>query len=366
MELSPDFCPVREPARLSPAIKAAVLHPDFGGDAKRVLKALGRSLAVVEFEPDGKVIAANENFCRLLGYQPAEVEGKHHRLFVDPDTAKSPDYAEFWPKLGRGEFDAGEYKRVGKDGREVWIRASYTPVVSASGKALKVVEIASDITAAKLLAAENAAKLEAISRAQSVIEYAVDGTILTANENLLKATGYALEKLQGQHHRMFVDAAYAQSPEYQEFWRKLTRGERIEEEYKRVVKGGREIWIQASYNPIFDLNGKVYKVVNFMTDVTGRYSAVEQIGVGLSRLAEGDLEHRIQTEFIRRPRTASGQFQRLAGSAGTVDVGGQRQHAGDPRRTPARYRPPPTIWRGAPSSRPRASKRPPPRSKKSP
>ena len=275
-----------------------MLHPDFGGDAKRVLKALGRSLAIVEFEPNGKVIAANENFCRLLGYQPAEIEGKPHSLFVDSDTAKSPDYAEFWTKLGRGEFDAGEYKRVGKDGREVWIRASYNPVVSASGKALKVVEVASDITAAKLQAAENAAKLEAISRAQSVIEYAVDGTILTANENLLKATGYPLEKLQGQHHRMFVDAAYAQSSEYQEFWRKLNRGERIEEEYKRVVKGGREIWIQASYNPIFDLNGRVFKVVNFMTEVTGRYSAVEQIGVGLGRLAEGDLEHRIQTEFI--------------------------------------------------------------------
>jgi len=138
----------------------------------------------------------------------------------------------------------------------------------------------------------------AISRAQCIIEYAPDGAILTANQNLLDMTGYPLEKLQGQHHRMFVDATYAQSPEYQEFWRKLNRGERIEEEYKRVVKGGREIWIQASYNPIFDLSGRVYKVVNFMTDVTGRYSAVEHIGLGLSKLAEGDLEHRIETEFI--------------------------------------------------------------------
>jgi methyl-accepting chemotaxis protein len=275
-----------------------VLHPDFGGDAKRVLKAVGRSLAIVEFEPNGKIIAANENFCRFLGYEPSEIKGKQHSLFVDPDTANSPDYKALWTKLERGECEGGEYKLVGKDGGEVWIRAFYNPVVGASGKALKVVAVASDVTTAKLLAAENAAKVEAISRAQCIIEYGADGTILTANENLLNMTGYSLEKLQGQHHRMFVDATYAQSPEYQEFWRRLNRGERIEEEYKRVVKGGREIWIQAAYNPIFNLSGKVYKVVNFMTDVTGRSSAVEQIGVGLSKLAEGDLEHRIETEFI--------------------------------------------------------------------
>ena len=144
-----------------------MLHPDFGGDAKRVLKALGRSLAIIEFEPNGKIIAANENFCRLLGYEPAEIKGKPHSLLVDPDTAKSADYKAFWAKLERGEFEAGEYKRVGKDGSEVWIHAFYNPVVSASGKALKIVEVASDITAAKLPAAENAAKLEAISRAQA-------------------------------------------------------------------------------------------------------------------------------------------------------------------------------------------------------
>jgi methyl-accepting chemotaxis protein len=274
------------------------MHPDFGGDAKRVLKAVGRSLAIIEFEPNGKIIAANENFCRFLGYEPAEIEGKHHSLFVEPNTVNSPDYKAFWAKLGRGESEGGEYKLIGKDGKEAWIRAFYNPVLSGSGKVLKLVAVASDVTTAKLLAAENTAKVEAISRAQCIIEYGSDGTILTANENLLNMTGYSLEKLQGQHHRMFVEAIYAQSPEYQEFWRRLSRGERIEEEYKRVVKDGREIWIQAAYNPIRDLNGRVYKVINFMTDVTGRYSAVELIGVGLSKLAEGDLEHRIETEFI--------------------------------------------------------------------
>jgi methyl-accepting chemotaxis protein len=275
-----------------------MFHPDFGGDAKRVLEALGRSLAIIEFEPDGTIITANENFCRLFGYELSEIKGKHHSLFVDPDTVKSPDYQEFWAKLGRGEFAAGESKRIGKGGKEVWIWASYNPVVSASGKVLKVVKAATDITAAKLRAAEVRGKLEAISRAQAIIEYSTDGTILTANEFFLNTAGYPLEKIQGRHHRMFVDPAYAQSSEYQEFWRKLHRGEHIAEEYKYVGASGREIWMQASYNPIFDLNNRVVKVVNFMTDVTGRVTAVNQIAAGLSRLAEGDLEQRIETQFI--------------------------------------------------------------------
>ena len=295
-----------------------MLHPDFGGDAKRILKALGRSLAIIEFEPNGKIITANENFCRLLGYELPEIEGKHHSMFVDPDYVRSSDYKEFWAKLGRGEFDAREYKRFGKGGKEVWIQASYNPVVSKPGTVLKVVKVATDITAAKLLAAENACKLDAISRAQPVIEYSADGKILTANENFTKMFGYALEKIQGQQHRIFVDAAYAQSAEYQEFWRKLNRGECINEEYKRVGAGGKEIWIQASYNPIFDLDNRVVKVVNYMTDVTSRDTAVNQIASGLSRLAEGDLEQRIEVEFIPVARSASRRLQRVAGDAGTA------------------------------------------------
>ena len=178
-----------------------MFHPVFGGDAKRFREALSRSLAILEFEPDGKIIAANENFCRLFGYELSEIKGKHHSLFVDPDRAKGPEYKEFWAKLGRGEFDAGEYKRIGKGGKEIWIQASYNPIVGKSGKVLKVVEVATDITAAKLRAAENVGMVDAIYRALSVIEFAPDGTILNANELCLKASGYSLEKTQGMHHQ---------------------------------------------------------------------------------------------------------------------------------------------------------------------
>ncbi len=275
-----------------------MFHADFGGDAKRILKALGRSLAIIEFEPEGRIIAANENFCRILGYQCAEIEGKHHSLFVDPDYAKSPDYREFWAKLGRGEFDAREYRWIGKGGKEIWLQASYNPVLSKSGTVLKVVKVATDITAAKLQAAENRAKIDAISRAQVIVEYSPDGKVIEVNENFVKKAGYPREKALGMHHRVFVEPAYARSADYQEFWRRLNRGEHIVEQSKRVVDGGKELWIEASYNPIFDLNNRVVKIVNFVNDVTGRVGAVNRIAAGLSRLAEGDLKQRIDGEFI--------------------------------------------------------------------
>ncbi|MFZ1965250.1 MAG: PAS domain-containing methyl-accepting chemotaxis protein [Roseiarcus sp.] len=275
-----------------------MIHPDFGGDAKRVVEALGRSLAIIECEPTGKIIAANENFCRVFGYEPAELKGQHHSLFVDPEGAKSPEYKEFWAKLGRGESDAREYRRIGKGGKDVWVWESAIPVVSKSGTVLKVVEVVTDITASKLRAAENRGKVEAISRSQVVIEYSPDGKVLEVNENFVKTAGYSREKALGMHHRSFVDPAFAQSSDYQEFWRRLNRGEHIDEEFKRVAGGGKEVWIEASYNPILDLDGRVVKVVNFMTDVTGRVGAVKKIGAGLSRLAEGDLEQRIEEPFI--------------------------------------------------------------------
>jgi len=275
-----------------------MLGVDFGSDAKRILQALSRSLVMIEYSPDGTVLAANKKFCETTGYEAEEIVGKHHRMFVDRDYAESAEYREFWAKLRRGERDESEYKRLGKGGREVWIKSAYHPVTNAAGRVVKVVNILTDITDAKLKAGENQGRLDAISRAQAMVEFTLDGKVVAANENFLKTMGYRLEEIQGQRHSMFVDPAYARTPEYQEFWAKLRSGEFVAAEFKRIGKGGREVWIQASYNPIFDLNGQVAKVVKFATDVTGRVAAVNQIAIALSRLAEGDLEQRIASPFI--------------------------------------------------------------------
>ena len=230
--------------------------------------AINRVQAVIEFGLDGTIQHANENFLNAMGYSLDEVRGKHHSMFVEPAYRDSAEYKLFWEKLGRGDFDAGQYKRLGKGGREVWIQASYNPVFDTGGKPVKVVKFATDITEQKLKNTDFEGQIAAISKAQAVIAFSLDGKILDANENFLKTLGYTLDEVKGQHHAMFVEPAYRQSAEYKAFWEKLGRGEYDAAQYKRIGKGGREVWIQASYNPIMDLNGKPFKVVKYATDIT--------------------------------------------------------------------------------------------------
>ncbi|MBN7808689.1 PAS domain-containing methyl-accepting chemotaxis protein [Agrobacterium rosae] len=268
-----------------------------GADAKAVLEAMSLSQATIEFKLDGTIITANENFCGLLGYQLSEIAGQQHRLFVDPVESASSDYREFWAKLARGEFDRRQYKRIGKGGKEVWIEASYNPVFRG-GKPYKVVKFATDITAQKLKSAEDAGKLDAISRAQAVIEFTPKGDILTANENFLNTLGYQLSEVQGKHHSMFCEPSFTNSEEYRRFWARLAGGEFIAEEFTRIGKGGKKAYIQASYNPIFDLNGNVFKVVKFATDVTTRVGNVDQLARSLKALSEGDLTQTLTIPFL--------------------------------------------------------------------
>ncbi|WP_426240656.1 methyl-accepting chemotaxis protein [Pararhizobium sp. DWP1-1-3] len=269
----------------------------FGSDAKAILSAMQRSQAIIEFDLQGKILTANENFCKTLGYDLPEIVGQHHRMFVDPGDAASTDYREFWARLGRGEFDRRQYKRIGKGGREIWIEASYNPVFRGS-KPYKVVKFATDITSEKLRSAEDAGKIDAISRAQAVIEFTPNGDILTANGNFLSTLGYQLADIQGKHHSLFCDPAYSRSDEYRDFWAKLRNGQFIADEFKRIGSGGRQVWIQASYNPIFDLNGSVMKVVKFATDITGRVNNSQELAAALQDLAGGNLDQHLDRQFI--------------------------------------------------------------------
>jgi methyl-accepting chemotaxis protein len=249
-----------------------------------VSAALNRVQAVIEFDLQGIILHANDNFLATLGYTLEEVRGKHHRMFCDPEYVRSEAYRQFWERLGRGEFDRGEYRRVGRGGREIWINASYNPVIGADGRPYKVIKFATDITAAKQQHTEYEGRLRAIDKAQAVIEFDTNGIVLQANPNFLDTLGYRLDEIQGKHHRMFCDEAYASSPQYHEFWAKLNRGEFDAGRYKRVGKGGRVVWIQATYNPIFDANGRLYKVVKFANDVTAQVELEDSV----KRRAESD------------------------------------------------------------------------------
>ncbi|MDO8288742.1 MAG: PAS domain-containing methyl-accepting chemotaxis protein [Parvibaculum sp.] len=243
------------------------------------LAAVHNIQATIEFALDGKIITANKNFLNTLGYSLEEIQGKHHSMFVDPAYSNSSEYREFWAALSRGEPQSAEYKRFGKGGREVWIQASYNPIAGRDGKPFKVVKFAIDVTKQKLEAANYIGQIDAINKSQAVIEFKLDGTIITANKNFLDTLGYQLSEIQGKHHSMFVEPHLRESTEYREFWAALNRGEYQSAEYKRIGKGGREVWIQASYNPILDLNGKPFKVVKFATDVTKeKLEAADYIG----------------------------------------------------------------------------------------
>jgi methyl-accepting chemotaxis protein len=246
-------------------------------DMRGQLKAINRVLAVIEFELDGTILTANDNFLKTLGYTLEEIRGKHHSMFVEPSYRSSDDYRRFWEKLGRGEYDAGQYKRIAKGGKEIWIQSSYNPILDSHNKPFKVVKYATDITAQKIQAADFEGQIAAINKAQAVIEFALDGTILTANENFLNVLGYTLNEVKGKHHSMFVDPAYRDSSDYRAFWDKLGRGEFDANRYKRIGKGGREAWIQATYNPIKDADGKPYRVVKFALDVTQQVQQERQL-----------------------------------------------------------------------------------------
>jgi methyl-accepting chemotaxis protein len=258
------------------------------------IEAIGRAQAVIEFATDGKILDANANFLDALGYTLEEVKGKHHSMFVDPAEREQAAYREFWARLGRGDYFAGEYKRIGKGGKEVWILATYNPILDQHGKPFKVVKFATDVTAPKLAAADSAGQIAAIRKSQAVIEFATDGTILDANDNFLNALGYSFAEIKGRHHSLFVDPAERDSAAYRAFWPGLARGEYQAGEFRRIAKGGREVWIQASYNPIIDLNGRAFKVVKYATETTRQVQArkgservsgmLEQVAAGADKL----------------------------------------------------------------------------------
>ena len=269
-------------------------------DLQAQVDALHRVQAVIEFGLDGTVLKANANVLATLGYTMEEIQGRHHSMFMEPEQARSAAYKAFWEKLGRGEFDAGQYRRVGKGGREIWIQASYNPVFDSKGTPCKVVKFATDITEERQRAADVAGQLAAINKSQAVIEFSLDGRIETANENFLETTGYSLDEIRGKHHSMFADPVYAQSAEYRQFWEKLGRGEYDAGRYRRFGKGGREVWIQASYNPIHDMDGRPFKVVKYASDITAQVlesqalqQAVDQTRDVVAAAQGGDLSRRI-------------------------------------------------------------------------
>jgi methyl-accepting chemotaxis protein len=279
------------------------------------VEAIDRSQAVIEFKLDGTIVTANDNFCAATGYALDEIVGKHHRIFCPEEVAASAEYRDFWSDLNKGQFKGGEFERRDRAGNTLWLQATYNPILDRSGQAIGVVKFASDITAAKLRSATTESKIEAIGRSQAVIEFELDGTIVTANENFCATAGYTLDEIVGQHHRIFCPSGYAQTADYAQFWKDLAGGQFKEGEFERRNKKGGEVWLQATYNPIFDASGNPYRVVKFAADITERIVEergaaertererqawlTEQVSIVLEavgRAGSGDLTARLESE----------------------------------------------------------------------
>ena len=238
-------------------------------------KAIDRSMAVIEFTPEGRILSANDNFLQTTGYALSEIQGEHHRMFCESSYAASAEYHDFWQKLNRGEFASGRYLRVNKQKQHIWLEASYNPVFGDDGKLESVIKFASDVTEQVEQAQRQQSLIDAIDRSMAVIEFNLKGEVQVANENFLATTGYMLHEIQGKHHRMFCTSDEGKSNEYSQFWQRLNRGEYVAGQFKRVNKHGEVIWLEATYNPVFDAAGQLEKVVKFASDITAKVERQE-------------------------------------------------------------------------------------------
>ncbi|WP_313625651.1 methyl-accepting chemotaxis protein [Achromobacter sp.] len=272
------------------------LHP---ADLHGQIAAIHRSQAVIEFDLDGRILMANQNFLDTMGYSLDEVLGQHHRMFVDPEERGAAAYAAFWDRLRTGAHDAGRYRRIRKNGSDVWLQASYNPIFDRHGRLVKVVKYATDITCQQQRQADSEGQLAAISKVQAIIEFELDGTIIRANDLSLNAVGYRADEVLGRHHSMFVTPDEAGSAAYKDFWRRLRNGEHDTGQYLRVGKNGRQVWIEASYNPILDAQGRPFKVVKFATDIMQRFTAAQTLRAAVQGLTE-NVERARQANSLAR------------------------------------------------------------------
>jgi len=269
-------------------------------DFESQITAIGKSQGVIELGLDGTVLKVNQTYLQMLGYAEHELVGQHVSKVLEPAFARSEAYTTLWNKLANGGSDMGQYKRIAKNGAEVWIQASYNPIYDLKGKPYKIVNYTMDITESKLIAADNAGQISGIHRTQGVISFELDGTITSANDLFLQLSGYTEAEIVGKNHSMFVDSVYRSSHDYKVFWEALRHGEAQVGQVKRIKKGGAVVWMQAIYNPILDMNGKPFKVVKYATDITEQHEsaaalarAVQETKAIIEGAKAGDLSHRV-------------------------------------------------------------------------
>ncbi|WP_277964210.1 PAS domain-containing methyl-accepting chemotaxis protein [Pseudomonas sp. RIT-To-2] len=280
-----------------------------------LLAAIERSMAVIEFDLNGLVLRANDNFLKTVGYRADQVVGQHHRMFCTPEYARSAPYSQLWARLKTGEFVAETFERVNAAGQAIWLEASYNPVRDAQGRVEKIIKFATDVTARVQCENEAQGKLHAIDRAMAIIEFEPDGRVITANANFLALTGYTLAEIEGKQHAMFCPAALVRDKGYQDFWRRLNQGEFFSGQFERVSKHGQVLWLEANYNPVYDASGRLAKVVKFAFDITARIVKQAEDGQSAARAYHISMDtRRVAEQGTEVIHQAAGQMREIAGN----------------------------------------------------
>jgi methyl-accepting chemotaxis protein len=285
-------------------------------EAHAKLAALDRVQGVIEFDLEGRILSANRNFLDVVGYTLPEIVGQHHSMFMDPAQRDSAAYRAFWERLRAGTFESGQFQRVGRGGRQIWIQASYNPMLDMRGRPYKVVKFATDITQQRTAEADRAGQIAAIDKVQAVIAFDLDGTVIEANDNFLTTMGYGRDEVIGRHHSAFVEPAYRESEAYRAFWAGLRNGTYQAAQFRRLGKDGREVWIQASYNPILDAAGRPYKVVKFATDITDQVRLLANLRTLIDQNF-GAIDHAV-THSTDAAQLASAAADSTSGNVQTV------------------------------------------------
>jgi methyl-accepting chemotaxis protein len=271
-----------------------------------LINAIDRSMATIEFDLDGYIIKANENFLNSVGYTFNDLKGQHHGIFCDPSYKESQEYKDFWRNLNTGEFVSGRFKRIKKNKDTLWLEASYNPVFDDDGKLLKIIKFASDITKEVLKEDENIGKLNALSQSTAIIEFNLDGSVVDCNENFLSVVGYSKSEVIGRHHEIFCDSDYNQSQEYKDFWKGLNNGKFYNGRFSRRNKQGESVWLEASYNPVYNSEGELFRVVKFASDITRH---TEQINAGK---ASASCAYQVSKETLETAESGSNIINQAA------------------------------------------------------
>ena len=279
---------------------------------KGMMAGLDDSSLIAQFKLDGTIMSANQQFLQGFGYEAIDLVGKHHSVLVDAAKAESSEYLDLWNAVRGGHHQLQELKAQRKDGRVMWVRGIFGSIKDEDNRVTKLFCLVNDVTRPKIEEENKQRQLDHLNRTQAVVEFSNEGVCLSANANFCRTFGYTLSEIEGKHHSMFVEPFHRDSSEYRQFWRDLNNGEYKTAQVKRIGKGGREVWIRGTYNPMLDIDGRVVRVEKVATDVTDNVVMQQEKSRSeeAARLAAEDLMQKVTLLLSVVDAAAAGDLTR--------------------------------------------------------